>query len=149
MTAPERHVVSRRAVVGLAWATPVVAVGVAAPAMAASPAQPVEPVSLEAITDDVAQLSVRLTATESLPIGTIFDVNVENTTDQWAVSLGGSIPSGWQRVSSSSRGARFRSTAPVLGVYEFVLGVAGVAAYAGTILTVSTSDGRVLTTLTL
>lgn len=146
MTAPEGMAVSRRTVIGLAWATPVLAVGVAVPAMAASPAQPV---TLSANTSDVTRFPISLTTTESLAAGTIFDVNIDGTENQWAVNSSGTTPSTWVWSRLGMRGARFTSTGTALGTYEFILGIAGIASYSGTILTVTTPEGQELTRVTL
>ncbi|PPF87245.1 hypothetical protein C5E07_17970 [Pseudoclavibacter sp. RFBJ3] len=146
MTAPEPEAVSRRTVIGLAWATPVLALGVAAPAMAASPAQPV---TISANTSDSTRFPISLTTTESLTAGTTFDVDIDGTANQWALNSSGTTPGTWVWSRLGSRGARFTSTATAPGTYEFVLGLAGIASYSGTILTVTTPEGQELTRVVL
>lgn len=146
MTTPDHSAVPRRTVLGLAWATPIVVVGVAVPGAAASPTQQV---TLSADTSDDTRLPVSLTTTDSLPAGTIFDVDIEGTVNQWAINSSGSTPATWEPLPSFTRGARFSSTGTAPGTYAFVLGLAGIGAYSGTILTVTAPDGQLLARVTL
>lgn len=114
--------------------------------MAASPAQQV---TLSVNTSDATRFPISLTTTDGLPAGSIFDVNIDGTENQWAVNSSGTTPGTWVWSRSGIRGARFTSTGTAPGTYQFILGIAGIASYPGTILTVTTPDGQLLTRVVL
>ncbi len=125
MSAPEGRTVSRRTVVGAVWAAPVVAVAVATPLAAASAG---DPVTVTADTSSATRLPVYLTTTQALPAGVIVDI--DQTTNQWAITTSSSIPASWSQSRSGSRGARLVSgaiTEP--GTNAFVPVVAGIGSY--------------------
>ncbi|WP_141874444.1 hypothetical protein [Microbacterium saperdae] len=142
MSAPGDRTVSRRTVIGADWAAPVVAVAVATPLAAASEA---DAVAVTADTSSVTQFPIYLTTTETLPAGVTVTVNIDLTENQWAITTSGSIPASWSQSRSGSRGARLVSgaiTEP--GTVAFVLGIAGIASYAGTVVTVTDAGGELL-----
>ncbi|WEK61421.1 MAG: hypothetical protein P0Y60_01270 [Candidatus Microbacterium colombiense] len=147
MPAPDDRTVSRRTVIGAVWATPIVAVAVAAPLAAASE---VDPVAVTADTSSATRFTLYLTTTQTLPAGVTVDVNIDGTANQWAINSSGSIPASWSQSRSGSRGARLVSGAIVEpGTLTFALGLAGIGSYPGTVVTVTDADGALLATLTI
>ncbi|WP_334148606.1 hypothetical protein [Microbacterium sp.] len=147
MTSPDDRALSRRTVIGAVWAAPVVAVAVATPLAAASVA---DAVAVTADTSSATQFPVFLTTTQALPAGVTVDVNIDGTANQWAITTSGSIPPSWSQSRLGSRGARLVSgaiTEPATVI--FVLGVAGIGSYPGTVLTVTDAGGELLAARTI